>query len=182
MCYCDDITGNISRYKDLYFALLLKKSYLKSFCYNNISLYVIISANLLISFYIKCVNSVCLTDFLLRNLNVCTKVQKVDMWKNMLIMGNNEKTLHIRRRNKVNNNLVCGSKKNYLTLNKKVNIYSSITLSFSSSLAVFIILFIVTQMSSSSSQCQNESCHSGKKQRKQQTGRLLCEVDANTTK
>lgn len=74
-------------------------------------------------------------------------------WKNMLIMGNNEKTLHIRRRNKVNNNLVCGSKKNYLTLNKKVNIYSSITLSFSSSLAVFIILFIVTSMSSSSSQC-----------------------------
>lgn len=39
------------------------------------------------------------------------KVQKVDMWKNMLIMGNNEKTLHITRRNKVNNNLVCGSKK-----------------------------------------------------------------------
>lgn len=51
------------------------------------------------------------------------KVQKVDMWKNMLIMGNNEKTLHITRRNKVNNNLVCGSKKNYLTLNKKVNIF-----------------------------------------------------------
>lgn len=71
----------------------------------------------------------------------------------MLIMGNNEKTLHITRRNKVNNNLVCGSKKNDLTLNKKVNIYSSITLSFSSSLAVFIILFIVTSMSSSSSQC-----------------------------